>query len=118
MNPKVGKAQERGIELAAIAQRLRADFPHATTSMSDVELLMFSRACADQAVALGPLIEPEQVYLWAAVTANLARIEASPVGKAFFEKIVGSPDLEGGMKIDLLHRNLARYFEGASGEGA
>ena len=81
--------------------------------MNDSKLLTLSRACADQAVALGSLEGPEQVYRLAAIIANLARIEANPVGKTFFDKILGPADLEGGTKIDLLHRNLSRYFEGA-----
>lgn len=118
MRPKIGKADAGWIEPAGIAQRLRADFPQSTAPMNDAELLKFSRACADQALALGNLKGFEQVYLLAAVNANLARIKASPVGKAFFDKILGSPDLDGRTKIDLLHLNLSRYFEGASGDNA
>ncbi len=98
MKPKIGKADAGWIEPAVLAQRLRADFPQSTAPMNDAKLLTFSRACADQAVALGSLEGPEQVYLLAAINANLARIDTSPVGKAFFDKILGSADLEGGIK--------------------
>lgn len=95
-----------------IAKRLRADFPETFRTTSDDEMLLFARACAEQALALGDLEEPEQAYQLAAVNANLPRIERDPIGRDYFYAIAGSDSLTGGAKIRLMHRNLARFFEG------
>lgn len=120
MRLKINKSQwgiiERGMieqEEPAIARRLREDFPETTSRMTQDELRVFVHACAEQVLALGTLDDVEQVYRLAAVNVNMARILASPVGGPYFARVAGSPDLEGGRKIDLLHRNLSRYFEAA-----
>lgn len=99
-------------EFPIIAKRLRGDFPETFRSTSDGELLLFSQACAEQALLLGELDEAEQTYQLAAVNANLPRIESDPIGHDYFLSVAGSDSLTGGAKTALLYRNLARFFEG------
>ncbi len=124
MRVSFSKAQfqqiERGMirqEAPAIARRLRLDFPQTFHDTSDDELLLFSNACVEQALALGDLDNVEQAYQLAAVNSQIPRIDADPVGRAYFDAIAGSDTVRGGKKIELLHRNLSHYFEGAPDSG-
>lgn len=105
-------------EAPVIAIRLRADFPETLSDASDDELLLFANACAEQALALGDLEDVEQAYQLAAVNSQIPRIDAHPVGRAYFDRIAGSDTIRGGKKIELLYRNLSRYFEGSPQSGA
>lgn len=104
-------------EAPAIAARLRVDFPETFKDATDQELLLFANACAEQALALGDLDDVEQAYQLAAVNSQIQRIDADPIGRAYFDAIAGSDVILGGKKIELLYRNLSRYFEGAPDNG-
>lgn len=118
MKLRIATTQKGGIEREMIlqeaplvARRLRADFPRTLADTGDGDLAIFARACAEQALALGALEDVEQVYHLAAVNTNLARIEADPLARAYFDRIAGDDALPGGRRIALLYRNLSAYFE-------
>lgn len=118
MTLRIATRQKGGIERAMIlqeaplvARRLRVDFPRTLADTPDDALMLFARACAEQALALGALEDVEQVYQLAAVNTNLARIEADPLSRAYFDRIAGDDGLSGGRRIALLFRNLSAYFE-------